>query len=84
MSYYSLARMSRRLNATLNYSRRQQLIKVTAFETLSSGFRINSAKDDCGSLQISNRLTTQFCGLNMACETPTMGISFPKRLKALW
>ena len=31
----------------------------TAFERLSSGFRINSAKDDAAGLQISDRITSQ-------------------------
>jgi flagellin len=47
----------------------------TAFERLSSGFRINSAKDDAAGLQISNRLTTQILGLNMAVRNANDGIS---------
>lgn len=47
----------------------------TAFERLSSGFRINSAKDDAAGLQISNRLTTQVLGLNMAVRNANDGIS---------
>ena len=35
----------------------------TSFQRLSSGFRINSAKDDAAGLQISNRLTGQINGL---------------------
>ena len=35
----------------------------TAFERLSSGFRINSAADDAAGLQISDRLTSQIQGL---------------------
>jgi flagellin len=46
----------------------------TAFERLSSGFRINSAKDDAAGLQISNRLTTQVLGLNMAVRNANDGI----------
>lgn len=47
----------------------------TAFERLSSGFRINSAKDDAAGLQISNRLTTQVLGLDMAVRNANDGIS---------
>ncbi|MEP4889997.1 MAG: flagellin [Aliiglaciecola sp.] len=47
----------------------------TAFERLSSGFRINSAKDDAAGLQISNRLTTQILGLDMAVRNANDGIS---------
>ena len=47
----------------------------TAFERLSSGFRINSAKDDAAGLQISDRLTTQVLGLNMAVRNANDGIS---------
>ena len=37
-----------------------------AFERLSSGYRINSAKDDAAGLQISERMTSQIQGLDMA------------------
>jgi flagellin len=47
----------------------------TAFERLSSGFRINSAKDDAAGLQISDRMTTQILGLNMAVRNANDGIS---------
>jgi flagellin len=47
----------------------------TAFERLSSGFRINGAKDDAAGLQISNRLTSQVLGLNMAVRNANDGIS---------
>lgn len=47
----------------------------TALERLSSGFRINSAKDDAAGLQISNRLSTQILGLNMAVRNANDGIS---------
>lgn len=44
----------------------------TSMERLSSGNRINSAKDDAAGLQISNRLTAQSRGLMWQCVTPTM------------
>ena len=36
----------------------------TTYQRLSSGMRINSAKDDAAGLQISDRLTSQINGLN--------------------
>lgn len=47
----------------------------TSFERLSSGFRINSAKDDAAGLQISDRMTSQIEGLNMAVRNANDGIS---------
>ncbi len=47
----------------------------TAFERLSSGFRINSAKDDAAGLQISNRITSQIKGLDQAVRNANDGIS---------
>ena len=37
---------------------------TTTYQRLSSGMRINSAKDDAAGLQIADRLTTQINGLN--------------------
>ncbi|KTT05735.1 hypothetical protein NS2R_08890, partial [Pseudomonas oryzihabitans] len=37
---------------------------ATSMQRLSTGSRINSAKDDAAGLQISNRLTNQINGLN--------------------
>ena len=48
---------------------------TTAMERLSSGSRINSAKDDAAGLQISNRLTSQINGLNVAARNANDGIS---------
>ncbi|UVE16385.1 flagellin [Pseudomonas sp. LS44] len=47
----------------------------TAMERLSTGSRINSAKDDAAGLQISNRLTSQISGLNVAVRNANDGIS---------
>lgn len=47
----------------------------TAFQRLSSGFRINSAADDAAGLQISNRLTSQINGLDQAVRNANDGIS---------
>jgi flagellin len=53
----------------------------TAFERLSSGFRINGAKDDAAGLQISNRLTTQVLGLDMAVRNANDGISLSQTIE---
>jgi flagellin len=64
--------------ASLNSQR--QLAKSTndlgtSYERLSSGKRINSAKDDAAGLQISSRLTSQVNGLNQASRNANDGIS---------
>ncbi|MCL9782547.1 flagellin [Vibrio sp. S4M6] len=46
-----------------------------AMERLSSGYRINSARDDAAGLQIANRLTSQSRGLDMAVKNANDGIS---------
>jgi len=48
---------------------------ATSMERLSSGLRINSAKDDAAGLQISNRLSSQIGGLNVAIRNAGDGIS---------
>ena len=53
----------------------------TAFERLSSGFRINNAKDDAAGLQISNRLTTQILGLDQAVRNANDGISLSQTIE---
>jgi flagellin len=53
----------------------------TAFERLSSGFRINTAKDDAAGLQISNRLTTQILGLDQAVRNANDGISLAQTIE---
>ncbi len=47
----------------------------SSFEKLSSGSRINSARDDSAGLQIADRLTTQITGLNQANRNANDGIS---------
>ncbi len=46
-----------------------------SMERLSSGYKINSAKDDAAGLQISNRLTAQSRGLDVAVQNANNGIS---------
>lgn len=47
----------------------------TAMERLSTGSRINSAKDDAAGLAISNRMNSQVRGLSMAIRNANDGIS---------
>ena len=47
----------------------------TALQRLSSGLRINSAKDDAAGLAISARMTSQINGLNQAARNANDGIS---------
>lgn len=46
-----------------------------SLERLSSGKRINSAKDDAAGLQVANRLATQMGGLDVAVRNANDGIS---------
>lgn len=47
----------------------------TTYNRLSTGFRINSAKDDAAGLQIADRLTTQINGLNQGNRNASDGIA---------
>ncbi|WP_104643120.1 flagellin [Pseudoalteromonas carrageenovora] len=62
------------LNAQRNLSQSGSDL-ATSMERLSSGMRINSAKDDAAGLQISNRLTSQVNGLAVAQRNANDGIS---------
>ncbi|ADW18303.1 flagellin domain protein [Desulfobulbus propionicus DSM 2032] len=62
------------LNAQRNLSRSQGDL-ATSMERLSSGLRINSAKDDAAGLAISDRMTSQIRGLNQATRNANDGIS---------
>ena len=62
------------LTAQNNASRSQNDLS-TAIARLSSGLRINSAKDDAAGLAISERFTAQIRGLNQAARNANDGIS---------
>ncbi|GAB3375197.1 flagellin [Spongiibacter taiwanensis] len=62
------------LNAQRNLSRSQDTLN-TSLQRLSTGLRINSAKDDAAGLAISTRFTTQINGLNQAVRNANDGIS---------
>lgn len=62
------------LNAQRNLNRSQGQLAVS-LQRISSGLRINSAKDDAAGLAISNRLTAQIRGLNQASRNAADAIS---------
>ena len=62
------------LNAQRNLNTSQSAL-ATSLQRLSSGLRINSAKDDAAGLAISDRFTTQIRGLNQATRNANDGIS---------
>lgn len=62
------------LNAQRNLGRSQNDL-TKSMERLSSGLRINSAKDDAAGLAISDRMTSQIRGLNQAARNANDGIS---------
>ena len=62
------------LNAQRNLNRSQGDLQ-TSLQRLSSGLRINSAKDDAAGLAISERFTTQIRGLTQASRNASDGIS---------
>lgn len=62
------------LNAQRNLNNSQSDLGVS-LQRLSSGLRINSAKDDAAGLAISERFTTQIRGLNQAARNSNDGVS---------
>jgi len=62
------------LNAQRNLSRSQSSL-ATSVERLSSGLRVNSAKDDAAGLAIAERMNAQVRGMNVAVRNASDGIS---------
>lgn len=62
------------LNAQRNLNNTQNKLSES-MQRLSSGLRINSAKDDAAGLAISDRMTSQIQGLNQAVRNANDGIS---------
>ena len=62
------------LNSQRNLNRSQGALQ-TSLQRLSSGLRINSAKDDAAGLAISERFTSQIRGLTVAARNANDGIS---------
>jgi len=54
----------------------------TSMERLSSGLRVNSAKDDAAGLAISNRMTSQIRGMTVATRNANDGISLAQTAEA--
>jgi flagellin len=62
------------LNAQRNLSTSQSSL-ATSMQRLSSGLRINSAKDDAAGLAIADRMNAQIRGINVAVRNANDGIS---------
>jgi len=62
------------LNAQRNLSGTQSSLSVS-MQRLSSGLRVNSAKDDAAGLAISERMSAQVRGMNVAIRNANDGIS---------
>ena len=62
------------LNAQRNLSSSQMSLS-TSMQRLSSGLRVNSAKDDAAGLAIADRMNTQVRGMNVAIRNAGDGIS---------
>jgi len=62
------------LNAQRNLSSSQTSLN-TSLQRLSSGLRINSAKDDAAGLAISDRMTSQIRGMTQATRNANDGVS---------
>jgi len=62
------------LNAQRNLNSSQSSLQVS-LQRLSSGLRINSAKDDAAGLAITERFNAQIRGLNQAARNANDGIS---------
>lgn len=63
------------LNAQRNLSASQTSLS-TSMQRLSSGLRINSAKDDAAGLAIAERMNAQIKGMNVAVRNANDGISY--------
>jgi flagellin len=62
------------LNAQRNSSTSQASLR-TSLERLSSGLRVNSAKDDAAGLAIADRMNAQVRGINVAIRNANDGVS---------
>jgi flagellin len=62
------------LNAQRNLNMSQASL-ATSMQRLSSGLRVNSAKDDAAGLAIAERMNTQVRGMNVAIRNANDGIS---------
>ena len=73
--------MPQTINTTLNSLNAQrslgssQMSLATSMQRLSSGLRVNSAKDDAAGLAIAERMTSQVRGMNVSIRNANDGIS---------
>ena len=63
------------LNSARNLSNSQSAL-ATSLQRLSSGMRVNSAKDDAAGLAIAERMNSQVRGMNVAIRNANDGISY--------
>jgi flagellin len=63
------------LNAQRNLNSSQMSLSNVAMQRLSSGLRVNSAKDDAAGLAIAERMNTQVRGMAVAMRNANDGIS---------
>ncbi|MCA9538354.1 MAG: flagellin [Myxococcales bacterium] len=68
------------INAQRNLAASGRLVN-RAYQRLSSGLRINSAKDDAAGLSISTRFTSQIRGLNQAARNTGDGLSMAQTIE---
>ena len=62
------------MNAQRNLGGSQSAL-ATSMQRLSSGLRVNSAKDDAAGLAIAERMNSQVRGMNVAIRNANDGIS---------
>ncbi len=67
---------------TQNNINKNQSALSSSIERLSSGLRINSAKDDAAGQAIANRFTSNIKGLTQAARNANDGIPLHRPLKA--
>src|SRR5256885_12624252 len=66
------------LNAQRNLSTSQSSLSTT-MQRLSSGLRVNSAKDDAAGLAIAERMNAQVRGMNVAVRNANDGVSIDRK-----
>ena len=69
------------LNSQRQLNKSQSMLN-TSLERLSSGLRINTAKDDAAGLAISQRMTSQINGMNQAVRNANDGVSMSQTAEA--
>lgn len=68
------------INAQKNLSKSQSVLS-TAMQRLSSGLRINTAKDDAAGIAIASRMTAQIRGLSQAVRNANNAISLAQTIE---